>query len=126
MKLSELSFEKLSEKQLYDLVIKNVYYGPIELKKDRKLKTAIVVLGATTESIKERMLTAIELYKKGYGSHIIVTDEFEPSIKESKTAKKKNENKSHEAQTKMMHEIAEIFYISDTKMIYYSNDLCCL
>ncbi len=124
MKLSELNFDELSNDQLFGLVIKNVYYGTIDLKKEKDLKTAIVVLGATTDSIKERMLTAIELYKKGYGDYIVVTDEFEPKIKElEKPVKKVNEHKSHEAQTKMMHDIAEIFFIREEKMIYYSDDL---
>ena len=81
MRMSELDYDKLTEKQQYELVTKNIFYGSFELKKAKFLKTAIVVLGANTDSIKERMLTAIELLKKGYGSHIIVTDNFEPKIK---------------------------------------------
>ena len=127
MKLSELSVEKLSEKELHDLVIKNVYYGTLELEKERNMKTAIVVLGANSVSIKERMLSAIELLKKGYGSHIIVTDNFEPKIEDIDDGNfdisNVPEDKVHDVQTKMMYEIAEIFQISDKRMIYFSDDL---
>lgn len=127
MRMSELDYDKLTEKQQYDLVTKNIFYGSFELKKLKLLKTAIVVLGANTDSIKERMLTAIELLKKGYGSHIIVTDNFEPKIKDIEDGNFDIENvpeeEVHEAQTQMIEEIAEIFGIREEKMIYYSDDL---
>ena len=127
MRLSELEFEKLTKNNQLDLVVKGVFYGTLDLKRERNLKTAIVVLGANTDSIKERMLTAIELLKKGYGSHIIVTDNFEPKINDVDDGNfdidKIEEEQVHEEQTKMMYEIAEIFHISDKKMIYFSSFL---
>lgn len=127
MRLSELDYEKLTEKQQHDLVIKDVYYGALDLKREKELKTAIVVLGANTDSIKERMLTAIELLKKGYGSHIIVTDNFEPKIHSIDDGNfdidEVPEDKVHEFQAKMMYEIAEIFGIREEKMLYFSDDL---
>lgn len=127
MRLSGLDYEKLTDKQQYDLVCKNIYYGALGLKKNKLLKTAIVVLGANTYSIKERMLTAIELLKKGYGSHIIVTDNFEPKIEDVEDGNfdidNVPEDKVHEEQMKMIKEIAEIFQIRDEKMLYYSDDL---
>lgn len=127
MRLSELDYNKLTEKQQIDLVIKNIFYGALDLKKEKKLKTAIVVLGANTDSIKERMLTAIELLKKGYGSHIIVTDNFEPKIEKVDDGnfdiEKVPEDAVHEEQTKMMYEVAEIFQIREEKMLYFSDDL---
>ena len=127
MRLSELDYDKLTEKQQYDLVTKNIFYGSFELKKAKLLKTAIVVLGANTDSIKERMLTAIELLKKGYGSHIIVTDNFEPKIKDVEDGNFDIENvpeeEVHKAQTQMIAEIAEIFGIYEDKMIYFSDDM---
>lgn len=127
MRMSELDYDKLTEKQQYELVTKNIFYGSFELKKAKFLKTAIVVLGANTDSIKERMLTAIELLKKGYGSHIIVTDNFEPKIKDVEDGNFDIENvpeeEVHKAQTQMIEEIAEIFGIHDDRMLYYSDDM---
>ncbi len=127
MRLSELDYDKLNEKQQYDLVLKNIFYGGIDLKKEKKLKTAIVVLGANTDSIRERMLTAIELLKKGYGSHIIVTDNFEPKIENVNDGnfdiEKVPEDAVHKEQAKMMYEVAEIFQIREEKMLYFSDDL---
>ena len=127
MRLSQLNYDELSEKQQNDLVIKNVYYGALDLKREKDLKTAIVVLGANTDSIKERMLTAIELLKKGYGSHIIVTDNFEPKIDcvddGNFDIDEVPEDKIHEFQKDMMYEIAEIFSIREERMLYFSDDL---
>ena len=127
MRLSELEYENLTDKQLYDLVGKNIFYGTLGLKKNKTLRTAIVVLGANTDSIKERMLTAIELFKKGYGSHIIVTDNFEPKILDVDDGNfdidEVPENEVHEEQIKMIKEIAEIFQIHDENMLYFSDDL---
>ena len=104
MRLSELDYEKLTDKQRMDLVVKGIYYGSIGLKKERN--TAIMVLGANSNSIKERMLTAIELLKKGYGTHIIVSDDFEPKIKDIEDGNfdipDVSENRVHEEQMKMM------------------------
>ena len=73
------------------------------------------------------MLTSIELLKKGYGSHIIVTDNFEPKIKDVKDGNFDIENvpeeEVHKAQTQMIEEIAEIFGIHDDRMLYYSDDM---
>ena len=38
MRLSELDYEKLTEKQQHDLVIKDVYYGALDLKREKELK----------------------------------------------------------------------------------------
>ena len=125
MRLSELDYEKLTDKQRMDLVVKGIYYGSIGLKKERN--TAIMVLGANSNSIKERMLTAIELFKKGYGTHIIVSDDFEPKIKDIEDGNfdipDVSENRVHEEQMKMMYEIAEIFQIREDQMLYFSDDL---
>ena len=127
MRLSELDYEKLTDKQRMDLVVKNVNYGSIGLKKDRKQNTAIMVLGANSSSIKERMLTAIELLKKGYGTHLIVSDDFEPKIKNVEDGNfdipDVSEDRVHEEQMKMMYEIAEIFQIREEQMLYFSDDL---
>lgn len=125
MRLSELDYEKLTDKQRMDLVVKGIYYGSIGLKKERN--SAIMVLGANSNSIKERMLTAIELLKKGYGTHIIVSDDFEPKIKDTDDGNfdipDVSENRVHEEQMKMMYEIAEIFQIREDQMLYFSDDL---
>lgn len=127
MRLSELNYDELTDKQRIDLVTKDVYYGSIGMKKDSRFSTAIMVLGANASSIKERMLTAIELLKKGYGTHIIVSDDFEPKIKGVEDGNfdipNVSEQRIHEEQMKMMYEIAEIFQIREDQMLYFSDDL---
>ena len=127
MRLSELDYDKLTDKQRMDLVVKGIYYGSIGLKKDSRQSTAIMVLGANSNSIKERMLTAIELLKKGYGTHIIVSDDFEPKIKDTEDGNFDipgvSESRVHEEQMKMMYEIAEIFQIREDQMLYFSEKI---
>ena len=125
MRLSELDYDKLTENQKIDLVVKNISYSYTGLIKDKKYSTAILVLGARADSVKERILTAIELLKRGYGSHIIVSDDFEPSIDDTAKTKKDlvKESKIHEEQKKMIYEIADIYQIAEKKMLYFSDDL---
>ena len=35
MRMSELDYDKLTEKQQYELVTKNIFYGSFELKKEK-------------------------------------------------------------------------------------------
>ena len=73
MKFSELDINKLSQDDIYDLVMAGVKDYSKQNADDSNMPDFIILLGCTPLTLEQRVLKLIELYDKGYGKYIILT-----------------------------------------------------
>lgn len=73
MRFSELDINKLSQDDIYDLVMAGVKDYSKQNADDSNMPDFIILLGCTPLTLEQRVLKLIELYDKGYGKFIILT-----------------------------------------------------
>ena len=73
MRFSELDINKLSQDDIYDLVMAGVKDYSKQNADDSNMPDFIILLGCTPLTLEQRVLKLIELYDKGYGKYIILT-----------------------------------------------------
>ncbi len=73
MKFLELDMGKLTDEDIYDLVMNDVIDYAKEKPDEKNHADFLVVLGASPIALKSRVVKMMELYKKGFGDNVLLS-----------------------------------------------------